>query len=73
MRSPVTQGEDIVSGMGWLDGASAIVAGHHEKWDGGGYPRGLKGEQIPLEARIFCVADVFDACDRPEPCAMPQA
>ncbi len=61
MRSHVTQGEEIVSGMGWLDGASAIVAGHHEKWDGSGYPRGLQGEQIPLEARIFCVADVFDA------------
>ena len=40
---------------------------HHEKWDGSGYPRGLKGEQIPLAARIFAVVDVWDALrsDRP--------
>ena len=40
---------------------------HHEKWDGTGYPRGLKGEQIPLAARIFAVVDVWDAVtsDRP--------
>ena len=34
---------------------------HHEKWDGSGYPNGLKGEEIPIEARILAVADVFDA------------
>lgn len=61
MRTHVTQGEEIVTGMGWLDGASAVVAAHHEKWDGSGYPRQLTGEQIPLAARIFAVADVFDA------------
>lgn len=61
MRSHVTQGEEIVTGMGWLDGANAVIACHHEKWDGSGYPRGLSGEKIPLEARIFTVADVFDA------------
>ena len=40
---------------------------HHEKWDGSGYPRGLKGEEIPLTARIFAVVDVWDALtsDRP--------
>jgi putative two-component system response regulator len=40
---------------------------HHEKWDGTGYPRGLKGEEIPLAARIFAVVDVWDALrsDRP--------
>jgi putative two-component system response regulator len=40
---------------------------HHEKWDGTGYPRGLKGEQIPLTARIFAIVDVWDAItsDRP--------
>jgi HD-GYP domain-containing protein (c-di-GMP phosphodiesterase class II) len=38
-----------------------VVAAHHEKWNGGGYPRGLAGETIPLAARIFAVADVFDA------------
>lgn len=44
-----------------------IPYSHHEKWDGTGYPRGMKGEQIPLAARIFAVADVWDALrsDRP--------
>lgn len=61
MRTHVVQGEEIVTGMGWLDGAREVVAGHHEKWDGRGYPRQLEGEAIPLAARIFAVADVFDA------------
>ncbi|GAB4396596.1 MAG: hypothetical protein OHK0048_01870 [Rhodoferax sp.] len=77
MRTHVTQGRDIVTGMGWLDGANAVVACHHEKWDGSGYPRGLKGEAIPLSARIFAVADVFDAlCSRrpyKEPMSFEQA
>ena len=65
MRTHVSQGEEIVTGMGWLDGANAVVAGHHEKWNGSGYPRRLQGEEIPLAARIFAVADVFDAlCSR---------
>jgi len=61
MRTHVAQGEQIVTGMGWLDGANEVVAAHHEKWDGSGYPRALAGEAIPLAARIFAVADVFDA------------
>ena len=61
MRTHVMQGEEIVSGISWLDGAYAVVAGHHEKWNGSGYPRQLTGEAIPLAARIFSVADVFDA------------
>lgn len=61
MRSHVQQGEEIVAGMGWLDGASSVVAGHHEKWNGTGYPRQLSGDAINFEARIFAVADVFDA------------
>jgi HD-GYP domain-containing protein (c-di-GMP phosphodiesterase class II) len=65
MHTHVAQGEDIVGGIGWLDEAKAIVASHHEKWDGSGYPRHLAGEAIPLAARIFAVADVFDAlCSR---------
>ncbi|HJV25217.1 MAG TPA: HD-GYP domain-containing protein [Aromatoleum sp.] len=61
MHTHVTHGEEIVSGITWLDEANAIVSGHHEKWDGSGYPRGVAGEAIPLGARIFAVADVFDA------------
>lgn len=45
----------------FVDIAEQIAAGHHEKWDGTGYPLGLKGEDIPLCARIMAVADVFDA------------
>lgn len=46
-------------------GITRIVEAHHESWDGEGYPRGQKGEQIPLEARILGVADVFDALTQP--------
>ena len=53
--------------------ASVIAMTHHERWDGTGYPRGLKGEDIPLEGRITAVADVFDALGtkRPYKPAMP--
>jgi HD-GYP domain-containing protein (c-di-GMP phosphodiesterase class II) len=61
MRTHVNQGKDIVNGMGWLEGANAVVASHHEKWNGSGYPQQLTGDAIPLSARIFAVADVFDA------------
>ncbi len=65
MHSHVAQGEDIVSDIDWLNEARDVVAAHHEKWDGSGYPRKLSGEAIPLAARIFAVADVFDAlCSR---------
>jgi putative two-component system response regulator len=47
--------------MGFLKMASEIARYHHEKWDGTGYPEGLKGENIPLSARIVAIADVFDA------------
>lgn len=71
MRTHVTQGEEIVSGMGWLHGAQEVVAAHHEKWDGSGYPRDLAGEAIPLAARIFAVADVFDALTSKRPYKEP--
>jgi putative two-component system response regulator len=53
--------------------AETIALTHHERWDGGGYPRGLKGEEIPLEGRILAVADVFDALtnERPYKAAWP--
>jgi HD-GYP domain-containing protein (c-di-GMP phosphodiesterase class II) len=45
----------------YVDVAVGVASAHHEKWDGTGYPRGLKGEEIPLYARIMAIADVFDA------------
>ncbi len=50
-----------------LDTARIVALTHHEKWDGSGYPRGLKGEQIPLAGRIVAVADVFDALTSERP------
>lgn len=75
MRTHVGMGEEIVTGAGWVDGGRAVVAGHHEKWDGTGYPRGLAGEDIALVARIFAIADVFDALcsQRPHKQPMPLA
>jgi HD-GYP domain-containing protein (c-di-GMP phosphodiesterase class II) len=61
MKSHVSHGLDIVNRSEWLDDANQVVAYHHEKFDGSGYFAGLKGEEIPLIARIFAIADVFDA------------
>ena len=57
----------MVSKVGFLEGAIPILLYHHERYDGSGYPFGLKGEAIPLDARIFTVVDSFDAMtsDRP--------
>jgi HD-GYP domain-containing protein (c-di-GMP phosphodiesterase class II) len=52
---------NLLSPISYLRGALDIPYCHHEHWDGSGYPRGLKGEQIPLPARIFSVIDVWDA------------
>jgi len=51
----------MVHGQSYLTLGAEIAEGHHEKWDGTGYPRGLKGEAIPLSGRIVAVADVYDA------------
>ena len=61
MREHPTHGQQILKGIEFLEGAARVVAQHHEKWDGSGYPLGLKGEEIDLCARIFAVADAFDA------------
>ncbi len=47
--------------------ARQVIACHHERWDGTGYPRGLRGEEIPLAARIFAVVDAFDAMTNQQP------
>jgi putative nucleotidyltransferase with HDIG domain len=52
---------EMIGPIVFLKPALEIPYSHHEKWDGTGYPRGLKGEQIPLAARIFAVVDVYDA------------
>jgi putative nucleotidyltransferase with HDIG domain len=60
-------GARIISGIPFLEDVARIVRHHHERWDGMGYPDGLKGDRIPLGARIFAVGDSFDAMtsDRP--------
>jgi ribonuclease P protein subunit RPR2 len=60
-------GARIVHEMEFLDRAMEIVRSHHERWDGQGYPDGLAGEEIPLAARVFAVADVFDALTTERP------
>jgi putative nucleotidyltransferase with HDIG domain len=61
MRAHPLHGQQILRGIEFLEGAARVVAQHHEKWDGSGYPLGLSGEDIDLCARIFSVADAFDA------------
>ncbi|HLN23630.1 MAG TPA: HD-GYP domain-containing protein [Patescibacteria group bacterium] len=71
MKTHVTHGVDIVRHSDWLTGAAEVVAGHHEKWDGSGYPAHLAGEDIPLNARLFALADVFDALTSRRPYKEP--
>jgi response regulator RpfG family c-di-GMP phosphodiesterase len=61
MREHPVHGQKILRGIEFLEGAARVVGQHHEKWDGTGYPLGLRGAQIDLNARIFAVADAFDA------------
>jgi putative nucleotidyltransferase with HDIG domain len=67
MRRHPEHGARIISQIPFLEDVSRIVRHHHERWDGQGYPDGIAGEAIPLGARIFAVADSFDAMtsDRP--------
>ena len=61
MREHPLHGQQILRGIEFLQGAARVVAQHHEQWDGSGYPLGLQEEEIDLNARIFAVADAFDA------------
>ena len=67
MRKHPQLAYDMLYPIEYLHPALDIPYSHHEKWDGSGYPRGLKGEEIPMSARLFAVADVWDALtsDRP--------
>jgi HD-GYP domain-containing protein (c-di-GMP phosphodiesterase class II) len=72
MRHPLI-GEEMIRGIPFLADAVAVVRSHHERWDGSGYPDGLAGEQIPLAARVFAVADVLDALTTIRPYRSPVA
>jgi putative nucleotidyltransferase with HDIG domain len=61
MRTHPVVGAQIVSPMKFLGEAVDVIKYHHERFEGGGYPKGLKGEEIPLHTRIFLVVDAFDA------------
>ncbi|WP_407571485.1 HD-GYP domain-containing protein [Deinococcus altitudinis] len=68
MQEHVSEGERFAEVLGFLPPATCeVISGHHERWDGTGYPRGLCGEQIPFLARLFALCDVYDALtsDRP--------
>ena len=71
MKTHVDHGVDIVAHSGWLEDATPVVAGHHEKFDGSGYPAGMRGAAIALNARIFAVVDVFDALSSRRPYKPP--
>lgn len=73
IRTHVGHGLDVVRRSKWLADAEAVVGGHHEKWDGTGYPQGLKGKSIPLLARVFAIADVFDALASRRPYKPPMS
>jgi putative nucleotidyltransferase with HDIG domain len=61
MRQHPGIGHELLRQVDFLRGSSDVPYSHHERWDGGGYPQGLRGEEIPLAARIFSVIDVWDA------------
>ena len=61
MRLHPLYGQDVLRDIPFLRGAARVVAQHHERWDGSGYPKGLRGEAIDVGARIFAVVDAFDA------------
>ena len=67
IRQHPEEGRRMLDGIRSMRVAIHCVLHHHERWDGGGYPHGLRGEEIPMEARILAVADAYDAMtsDRP--------
>jgi len=67
MKLHPVYGRELLSSIDYLQESLTIPYSHHEKWDGTGYPEGLKGENIPIEARMFAVIDVWDALGNPRP------
>ncbi|TAN53686.1 MAG: HD-GYP domain-containing protein [Methylococcaceae bacterium] len=73
MQTHVLLGMNILNRSSWLRRARDVVEFHHEKYDGSGYVRGLKGQEIPLNARLFAIVDVFDALTSQRPYKEPLA
>lgn len=71
MKTHVRHGLDIIKRSAWLKDAADVVGYHHEKYNGQGYYEGLTGEKIPILARIFAIADVFDALTSERPYKKP--
>jgi len=71
MKTHVTHGLDIIARSQWLQDAGEVIGGHHEKYAGAGYHHGLRSDAIPLTARIFAIADVFDALTSERPYKKP--
>ena len=67
VRRHPEKGEQILDGIEFLQDAAKVVRSHHERWDGSGYPDHLRGDEIPVAARVFAVADVFDALTTERP------
>lgn len=75
MRRHVEVGLDLIEPLGFGPVVTDVIRCHHERFDGTGYPRGVRGEQIPLHSRMFSVVDAFDAmtADRPYRAGVPAA
>jgi HD-GYP domain-containing protein (c-di-GMP phosphodiesterase class II) len=75
IRQHPAEGARILAAVPFLNGAVDVVLHHHERWDGGGYPDGLAGTDIPIGARLFAIADTIDAMtsDRPYRSGLPLA
>ena len=72
MRRHPAAGARMLETLGAPPTILPVVLHHHERWDGSGYPAGHKGEEIPLEARILCIADSFDAMTSTRPYRAPK-
>jgi ribonuclease P protein subunit RPR2 len=66
-------GSEIVRDIDFLGAARDVIRSHHERWDGGGYPDGRAGEDIPVAARVFAVADALDALTTRRPYREPSS
>jgi putative two-component system response regulator len=67
MRAHPVRGEEICGPLKPLRGVLPLIRNHHERWDGTGYPDGLRGTEIPLLARVLQVVDIYDALTHPRP------